>query len=270
MLLFVQLEFTHSIGIPAGTYAVDQADSLLVEVVTARAAAPRRRFGSGPEMRSDPGEVALVVATLVLAGEPRADATEASLQLARWKADRAIQRSLIERALRIINRGLRGYRAAALDPYVIEVMELDPRSVRLGFGRPGEIGAGRWLDAFAADLESPPVKPRSVEQLRIGEAVGAALAGPAPFFEAEELALRSLLDLQHERVRAAAAQARAAVEVLKDELRAFVTDPELEGVTAVQSVDPEVIEATAMHVLETAAAYRSEVFRAGHSTPASA
>jgi hypothetical protein len=157
-----------------------------------------------------------------------------------------------------VNSAARAYRAAAIDPYVVEVMELDPRAVRLGYGAPGQIGAGSWLDAFSLEVPEPEVDPRSTEQLRIGETVGAVLAGRATIFEAEDLALRALLDLEHQRIRAAAAQARAAVEVLKEELGSWGVGEDLESVTAVQSPDPDLISATALHVLETAAAYRAE------------
>jgi hypothetical protein len=213
--------------------------------------------------------VSLVVATLVLASEPLTGRSAASGLLDRWRADLPRQRSMLVRALQIVNRGLRGYRAAALDPYVMEVMELDPRTVRFGYGPAGEIGASRWTDAFAMELRVSAPKARSVEQLRIGETVGGAIAGTAPLFEAEELALRALLDLRHERLRAAAAQARAAAEVLSAELGTPATDPEMAG-SGVHSDDPAAIEAIASHVLETAAAFRLQTLQAGHSITAPA
>ncbi|MHB8690471.1 MAG: hypothetical protein ACYDHH_04430 [Solirubrobacteraceae bacterium] len=264
LLPFVQLEFAHSIGIPPGAYPVLDADTLLVEVVPGQAAGRRRRLGAGAAPPWPPPEVALVVATVVLASEPiaNADTAAGSELLAAWERDYARQRLLLDRALAIVNRGVRAYRAAALDPYAIEVMELDPRAIRFGLGAPGAIGAGQWLQAFTMQIDAPASDPRSVEELRIGASVGAVLAGRAVVFEAEDLALRALLELRHGRLRAAGALARASVEVLKQELRGSLTDEQLQRVAAVAGDDPELLEATALHVLETAAAFRGEQLRA--------
>jgi hypothetical protein len=272
LLPFVQLEFAHSIGIPSGAYPVLDADTLLVELVPGQAAGRRRRFGAAPAPPWPPPEVALVIATFVLASEPlaNADAAAGSELLAGWERDPARQRALLDRTLAIVNRGVRAYRAAALDPYVIEVMDLDPRAVRFGVGEPGAIGAGQWLQAFTMELEAPDSDPRSIEELRIGASVGAVLAGRAVVFEAEDLALRALLDLRHGRVRAAGALARASVEVLKQELRNSLTDEQLQRVAAVPGEDPELLEATALHVLETAAAFRDEQLRADEAIHAPA
>jgi hypothetical protein len=270
LLPFVQLEFAHSIGIPAGAYPVLDADTLLVEVVPARAAERRRRFGAGAAPPWPPPEVALAVATFVLASQPVAEATAASELLMTWERDQTRQRALLDRTLAIVNRGIRAYRAAALDPYALEVMELDPRAVRFGFGEPGAIGAGQWLQAFTMTLDGPASDPRSTEELRIGASVGAVLAGRAVVFEAEDLALRALLDLRHGRLRAAGALARASVEVLKQELRGLLTDEQLQRVAVVAGDDPELLEATALHVLETAAAFRGEQLRADDAVQAPA
>jgi hypothetical protein len=234
------------------------ADSLLVEIVQAPAGTSRRRPVGVAAPSQPPAEVSLVVATLVLSAGRLPNVDAAASALKRWREDPQAQQSLLQRALAVLNTAARAYRAAAIDPYVVEVMELDPRAVRLGYGAPGEIGAGAWLDAFPVEVPEPAVDPRSAEQLRIGETVGAVLAGRAAIFEAEDLALRALLDLEHRRIRAAVAQARAAVEVLKEELGAWGVGEALESVTAVESLDPDLISATALHVLETAAAYRAE------------
>lgn len=285
-LPFVQLEFTHAVGVPPGIYLVAAApaspspspgalgsgDSLLSEVVQARPSvrAPlvARRGRRTPMPAPTPAEagapaapVPLAVLTHVLATEAFADLVTAEATLARWAADPGECELLVERALTVVNLGIAAYRTAAGDPYAGEVMSLDPRAVRIGFGVPGEIGAGRWLGAWTLPRdEAPPDDGPSVDELRVTERVAAALGGQIVVYEAEELALRALLDLNHGRARAAAAGAAAAVAVLAEELAAQGVDT-AGAASAPPPAGCEAIEAAALHVLETAAAFHAARLR---------
>lgn len=265
LLSFVQLEFTHAVGVPGGQYLLrppgepmsqapgpNECDVLLVEFVEGRAAKRRPRGTSA--------EVALAVVTLILATEPHADRAQAQALLDARRNDATQQHALLTSAVRALNRAVRAYRAAAADPYVIEISEYDPRSALIGYGQAGQIGADAWLEA--APLSSAPtVRASREDQMRVWETVGSVLAGRDAIFEAEELALRALLDLEHGRLRGAAAQARGAVEVLRDELAVWGAGADAAGVKAVDAMDADMVKATATHVLETAAAYRAAAAR---------
>jgi hypothetical protein len=166
-----------------------------------------------------------------------------------------VQRRLVHQALDVLNVAAGAYRAAAVDPYVVELMELDPRVVRFGHGTAETIGTGRETVGFGVEREGGRRSSPTTEELRVLEAVAAALAGRAGTFEAEALALRALLDLAHHRERGAAAQCRAAVTLLKEELAEIRVDTS--SVVVADELDREEIEAIARHVLEVAGAYHA-------------
>lgn len=281
LLPFVQLEFSHAIGVPTGRYLIDPprvgdrragppesgdpriADSLVVEIVEAPAAKSRfsRRSKTLPS-KEPPAPVSLAIATLILASQPLSDSTHARAKLTRWREDGAEQHALLERALSCLNRAVRGYRAAACDPYVLELSEADPRAIRIGYGTAAGLFAGAWSEAFLVRPDTVTVFS-STQELHIGVTLAAVLDGRADVFEAEELALRTLLDLAHGRERAAAAQARGAVEVLRAELEPYAEGSAVASVEPVADMDAALAEATARHVLETAAAYRRMQIRNG-------
>jgi hypothetical protein len=99
----------------------------------------------------------------------------------------------------------------------VEVTRRDARRVRIGYGATEEVRDGLWQEA----LELPPPlqsRPKRIEQLRPAEAVAAVLAGHSEVLEAEDLLLRTLIDLDQGRTRAAAYQAAAAMRLLPLEL----------------------------------------------------
>lgn len=263
VLPFIQLHFSHGVGVPVGVYAVRGAqgedgarDTLLSEVVSV-AAAGRWRARRAPETKvagDEPRPVPLAVLTLVRASSPLVrDAAPA--QLATWRGSAPECERMVDRALEVVNVALRAYRAAAADPYVTEITAADSREIVIGFGAPGAIGAAEWEDAFAlARPGSGPPRKASPEELRVLDRVAGALEGRFTVFEAEDVALRALLDLERGRPDAARGQAREAVRLLKAELAGQGVD------TSMVASDPALpddddVEATARHVLSTAGAY---------------
>ncbi|WP_205697391.1 hypothetical protein [Conexibacter sp. SYSU D00693] len=239
---FCRLEFTHHLGVPAGTYPAGDADVLLLDVVDAPAARLGRRRGP------DPAPVPLQTATLlrdgdVLAGGAAGEAERAALQAA---------------ALAHLNVAIRAARCAVGDPYALEVTAADARSVRFGTAAFEEVRDGLVLGE-AAPAARPPRRIRGAErteQVRISQEVAGALRGVVGPLEGEELALRVLLDLEHGRLRAARGGARLAVEVLREELGDARRAP------PTTELDAGEVEAIARHVLAAARAHRAQLLEA--------
>lgn len=227
---FVELEFTGSLGPPAGRYPVapmsppvgDDAADVDVLAIAVRGAAPARRGlvlrrAKAASADEDPRPVPLQAVTWVRSSRPFADAADAREQLAARRADDARADELVDHALAQLNRAIRAYRHAAVDPYAVEVTRREPRAVRVGYGTAEQIADGRWTDAF----EPRPQRrgPMEYEQLASpGQAVALALRGDEPLLEGEDLLGRIALDLAHGRPRAAAAQLAPCLALLAAEL----------------------------------------------------
>jgi len=272
--LFAQLEFSHAIGLPVGTYAVDPgpsetelpSDTLVSEVTAAPARrslwqreSPRSALQSAPAATA-PLPVPLAIVTLVLTSRPL-DRAAAATALQHWQADPAACDAVIDYALSTVNIAVRAFRAAACDPYVTEVTRADPRALRVGVGISGHIGTARWEEALEV---TPPraggAATPTVEELRVLARVAGTLRNQVRTFEAEDVALRALLDLDRGRPMAAAAQAQASVIVLKRELEADGIDTA--GVTSTPDLpDDDAVRATATHVLDVCAAYCGSALR---------
>jgi hypothetical protein len=243
---FVQFEFTHAIGPPAGRYLVESdgrarpastplseehrrvvlgatqaagaADVLVVGVITAQAILPRlRRKVRDVEPTAAPADVPLSVVTFVRGTAPLEDAGEAQRRFQALRSSEDDQQAWVDDGLAVLNTAIRAYRAGAHDPYRLEVARRDARRVRIGYGTTDEVGAGAWQAAF----ELPPPlggRPKRVERLRPTEAIAAVLGGRGHVLEAEDVILRALMDLDHSRTRAAAHQVRAAMSLFTEEL----------------------------------------------------
>jgi hypothetical protein len=240
---FVQFEFTHALGPPAGRYIVEsdgaraadepvagrpvvtgttrgvgEADVLVIGVVPAPASRPRlRRRARHAPVEPMPAEVPLLLATFIAGSAPIASEQEARAALDGVRESAERQELWIEEGLRVLNIAIRAYRAGAHDPYAIEVGRRDARRVRIGFGTAEDVQNGRWREALEP---APAVRERSgrIERLRPSEAVATVLSGRGRVLEGEDVMLRALVDLDHGRTRAAAFQVRAAMTLLADEL----------------------------------------------------
>lgn len=248
IFLAVQFEFTHAIGPHAGRYVVAhpssvdehgaarRADELGrrealtgvtmaaatadVLAITVLAAPPRRqklrRRAREEEADAGPAEVPLLLATFIRGTEPL-DLHAADARLLEIAADEDRQDAWVAEGLEVLNRAIRGYRAGARDPYVTEVSRRDARTTRIGYGTTEDLPSGRFRRAAVLP---PPlgVKPSREERLVPAETTADVLAGRTAVMEAEDLLLRTYVDLDHGRTRAAALQLGAALALFELEL----------------------------------------------------
>ena len=196
------------------------ADVLVIGVVEAEPA----RFNWGRSKKiaaatsgAAPATVPLLLATFVKATRPLPDRRQAQDLLDHLTVDLDEQKRRIDEGIVVLNKAIRAYRTAAGDPYVMEVSRRDARAVRLGFGSTDEVSEGRWTVAITIPEPNTGRSKRSA-RLRPGETTARILSGRTEVLEAEDLLLRTLLDLDHGRTRAAAVQAYGALELLKNEL----------------------------------------------------
>jgi hypothetical protein len=141
---------------------------------------------------------------------------EASAWLAELRADKERLDAELAGALAMLNRALRSHRAATADPYVAEVSFERALVARVGYGRGETVAEGRFAEA----LELPRPGARGVKRsMEAPEERFAALLGARERqLVAEDLVLRARADLNAERPREAALQARVALEALIAEL----------------------------------------------------
>lgn len=221
---FVALEFSSAIGPPEGRYVVrmveDQPPDVL-QLAVVGASPPRGglvfRKARKAEPDDGPREVSLMIATLIGAANGFEQRRDAVAWLDGCRGDEEQQADLLDDAIAVINRAIRAYRSAARDPLIGEIGRDDARELRIGYGEAEELSKGGWTEAFTPP---PPRGPRvsRAERLRPTEAVALALGGRLPILAAEDLALRTMLDLEHGRTRSAAVQLRACIDMLVAEL----------------------------------------------------
>lgn len=246
--LAVQFEFTHAIGPHAGRYVVAHptsvdatgaarrsddlgkrerltgvtmapgtADVLAITVVGAPARRQKlRRKAREAEVKDGPADVPLLLATFIR-GTEQLDAAAADSRLIAIAEDEDEQQRWVADGLAVLNRAIRAYRAGSRDPYVTEVAQRDARAVRIGYGTTEDLPSGTFTRAAVLP---PPigVKPSREERLVPSETTADVLAGRTSVMEAEDLLLRTYMDLDHGRTRAAALQLRAALHLLELEL----------------------------------------------------
>lgn len=241
MISFVQFEFSHAIGPAAGRYVVQADDRPATSPAPRAITGVTRATGDGdvlaidvlgaapigaggllrrPRPRSQPhgeapAEVSLLRATLAGAAQPLSEA-EAQAWLQDCSRGEDTARAWVAAGLAVVNLAIRAHRQAAADPYATEVTAADARAVRLGYATGEQIATGRWESAILLPAAEP--SGDRAARLRPAQAVADALLGRAALTEAEDVALRGLLDLRHGRPRAAALGLRSAVELAAVEL----------------------------------------------------
>ncbi|MCW3038697.1 MAG: hypothetical protein JWM31_602, partial [Solirubrobacterales bacterium] len=193
------------------------ADVLVIRVRGGRASSGGflRRGQKDEAAGGEPAEVPITSATIVIGTQMLSDKMAAD-QLIRSMEPRQ-QEAWVKEALADLNRAVGVYRVCAADPYVFDVSRADPRAVRIGHGFSEEVFAGRWTRAITVDVPAAPRLSRHL-QLAPSEGTAAVLAGQAITMEAEELVLRVLLDLDQNRLRAAAVGLKGALDLLLAEL----------------------------------------------------
>jgi len=220
----VGLEFGFPLGPGDGRYLVrpssDAAPERVIVMSTVeveRAPSRRRRRLQARPVTADAPVRAHSSRVTVIAAEPFADRPAAAAWLERLQGDRDALAQAVSDALVEVNRMLRAHRAAVADPYVPVVAESHALVRRVGYGEGDAVAYGRFEQAV--DLPRPPA-PRARRRARGGpqERLAAVLGANSSVLVCEELLLRARLDLDAERFREAALQARVALEAMLSEL----------------------------------------------------
>jgi hypothetical protein len=220
---FVQFEFAYPLGPADGRYVTRaEAGGEPERVVVLRTiAVPRRsrlrRRARRVEGGGDPEPVPTARATVIGLGRLASDAAgEAWLDRLERDDELAAEAAA---AARELNALLRAHRAAAADPYARDVAPAGATAVRIGFGSGDEVADGR----FTAARELPPPARHSrarrrTEALQPDERLAAVLGRREELMACEELVLRARADIEADRPREAALQARVALEAALAEL----------------------------------------------------
>jgi hypothetical protein len=216
-----------------GRYLVRDAgggeEAVLVVETLAAAALPsrRRRRPQVAEADEAPPGLPLSRATAVRVAEPFSSEEEAERWLvASVDSDEAVD-ALVAEGVALVNRALFAQGAAAADPHVRELTELEASAVRIGYGSGEEVAAGRYTAARYVDVQATGGSRRSrrAEELRPQERVAAVLGGRERIDACEALLLRARADLDAGRSREAALQLRIGLEALLVELPGALADP---------------------------------------------
>lgn len=240
-LPFVSMEFSSALGPTAGRYMVrppgsavadpsangageaprelSAADVLQITIIGAPTARGGLVFRRARKVDSDdePRDVSILIATLIGTNNRFSVRQEAVRFLDACRADEDQQTELVGQCIDAINLAIRAYRAASRDPLPSEIDIHDAREVRIGYGEPEELARGGWTEAFTPPPPRAPKLSRG-ERLAPTEVVAQIVGGKMPLLGSEDLALRTMLDLEHGRPRAAALQLRATLDLLVSEL----------------------------------------------------
>ena len=189
---------------------------VVLRTVGARERPSGRRARRGVAVDDDGTAEPLPVVRATLVGAEPLENPEAWLDALRSDADG--REAEVEAGLRELNALVRAHRAAAADPYAREVGRWQANAVRLGYGSGEQVADGRWTAAY--ELPEPRERVRRAEGLMPQERLAGILGGSDRALAAEELVLRARLDLDGDRPREAALQARVALEALLAELPA--------------------------------------------------
>jgi hypothetical protein len=212
---------------------------LVVETLAAAPLPSRRRRRSQPAGADEaPPGLPLSRATAVRVAEPFASEEEAERWLVASADSEEAVDALVAEGIALVNRALFAQGAAAADPHVRELTELEASAVRIGYGSGEEVAAGRYTAARYVDVQATGGSRRSrrTEELRPQERVAAVLGGRERIDACEALLLRARADVDAGRAREAALQLRVGLEALLVELAGALADPghaedmgELEG-----------------------------------------
>ncbi len=221
---FVQLEYGFLLGPGDGRFIIraaggDEPEHILVLTTLA---APQRRFLSGRKGRDVTVAEAEPVPTsraTIIRPAPFDD-EQAREWLTALRSDIDAADAEVEFALGVLNRALHAHRAARSDPHARDVSERAALVVRIGYGPGDAVADGRFAEAWELPRERRRTR-RSMEAPE--ERFAALLGGRERVLACEDLVLRARSDLDAGRIRAAALQARIALETLLAEM------PEMPG-----------------------------------------
>jgi hypothetical protein len=216
---FVQFELAFPLGPADGRYlrrSGEGGDPERIIVLRTLGARERRLIGGRrpTAVFEAPAAEALPTVRATLIGvQPLDDPDE---WLDSMRRDEPVREAEVASALRELNAVLRAHRAAAADPYAREIARWQPNVIRIGYGSGEQVADGRFDSAY--DVPEPRQRVRSGEGVAPQERLAAMLGGSERALVAEELVLRTRLDLDAGRPREAALQARVALEALLAEL----------------------------------------------------
>lgn len=186
-------------------------------VLATLGAAERRRFRDRrgrSVVEGAPEPVPTTRATLIraqsLPGEQAARAWLAGLR----RDDELAQAELAD-AVRVLGRALHAHRVARADRYARDVSPRQALVVRIGYGDGDAVADGLYAEAWELPAEGRRTR-RSMEAPE--ERFAALLGAREQVLACEELVLRARADLDAERLRQAALQARVALESVLAEL----------------------------------------------------
>lgn len=220
---FVQFEFGFLLGPADGRYLVrpDPDEEPERVVVLGTLGAPQRRLMGGRRPRAvdgaEPEPVPTQRATLVRA-KPLEDKAEADRWLGSLRRESDALAAEVADAQRALNAVLRAHRAAAADPYGHDVGSDHALAVRVGYGVGDQVANGRFTEAYELPRGASKRRRRRIDALAPQERLASILGGREALPACEELVLRARADLQAERPREAALQARIALEAVSAEL----------------------------------------------------
>jgi len=194
-------------------------------IVLATLGAPQRRLFKGRKpaavTEAGPEPVPTSRATLI-AAEPFQSREDADAWLERLRKDDDATTAGVDAAVHRLNEVLRAHRAAALDPYTREVHAGGALVVRVGYGNGDQVADGHFTAAYELPREAAgEIRGRAARRtamLAPQERLAAFLSGRERPLAGAELMLRARADLDADDTRAAALQARVALEALIAEL----------------------------------------------------
>ena len=228
---FVQFEFAFPLGPPDGRYltrAEPDADPDHILVLHTAGATPRpllRRRRARPAEPGDEPEPVPVVRATVIRAEPFETDEGAAEWLDRLRRDPDRLRDEAAAAARELNAMLRAHRAATADPSVRDVVPHGATAARVGYGSGDQVAHGHFTEAYDLPPEDPSSKVRRrAESFAPDERLAAILGGREELLACEELVLRARADLDADRPREAALQARVALEALLAEVGGDLTE----------------------------------------------
>jgi hypothetical protein len=176
----------------------------------------RRRDRSARQVSEVAAEPVPTARATVVRAVAFSSGDEASGWLAELRADEGTLDVEVGAALAVLNRALRLRRAATADPYLAELSADRALVARVGYGRGEAVAEGRFAEALELPRPGARRVRRSMEAPE--ERFAAMLGARQAQLVAEELVLRARADLNAERPREAALQARVALEALMAEL----------------------------------------------------
>ncbi|MBA2566497.1 MAG: hypothetical protein ACR2IN_03865 [Thermoleophilaceae bacterium] len=152
----------------------------------------------------------------VIAAEPFASPKDGEDWLRRLRRDRDRLHTQVEQAVRQLARLMHAHRAAAADPYARDLRPELALAVRVGHGTGEQVADGRFSSAY--DVPPQSKRARRIERLSPQERLAAMIGGREEVLASDELVLRARADLDADRPREAALQARIALECVLEEL----------------------------------------------------